>query len=69
MVAVSDSGGAIYRKEGFDYEKLSGCKREHGTVCEIGEKVSNKELLSLDIDILIPAALEGVITEENAGDV
>lgn len=69
IVAVSDSSGAVYNEYGFSHHELRDCKREHGTVCKIGDDISNKELLSLDVDFLIPAALEGVLTEENAGDV
>lgn len=69
VVAVSDSGGATYKQDGFNYEDLTTCKREHGTVCKIGEKISNQELLSLEVDFLVPAALENVVTEENAENI
>lgn len=69
VVAVSDSGGATYMDEGFDHGRLKDCKRDHGSVCKIGEKISNEELLSLDVDFLVPAALENVITEENADNI
>lgn len=69
VVAISDSSGAIYNEYGFSHHELKDCKRDHGTVCKIGENISNQELLSLDVDFLIPAAIEGVITESNAGEV
>lgn len=69
VVAVSDSEGAVYQENGFDYSELVNCKREQGTVCRIGEEISNEDLLSLDVDFLIPAAIENVITGGNAGDV
>lgn len=69
VVAVSDSSGATYSEEGFDHTELKECKRTHGTVCKTGEEISNEELLSLDVDFLLPAALERVITGENASDV
>jgi len=69
VVAVSDSSGAVYKEYGFSHHELRDCKRDHGTVCRVGNDISNKELLSLDVDFLIPAALEGVINEENAGNV
>ncbi len=69
VVAVSDSSGAVYESEGFSHEELTECKREHGTVCKIGDGISKEELLTLDVDFLVPAALEGVITEENARDI
>ncbi len=69
VVAVSDSGGATYNEEGFSFNELKECKRDHGTVCKMGENISNEELLGLDVDFLLPAALENVITEDNADDV
>lgn len=69
VVAVSDSGGAIYSEKGFGYQELVDCKRDRGTVCKVGNDLSNEELLGLDVDFLVPAAIENVITEENAGDV
>lgn len=69
VVAVSDSGGATYSEEGFSFNELKECKSDHGTVCKIGENISNEELLGLDVDFLLPAALENVITEDNADDV
>lgn len=76
IVAVSDSGGGIYREEGFDVPSLIRMKKEtkrvqavycEGSVCEIvpARTISNEELLALDVDILIPAALENVIREDN----
>ncbi|MFB6190281.1 MAG: Glu/Leu/Phe/Val dehydrogenase [Candidatus Nanohaloarchaea archaeon] len=69
VVAVSDAGGAIYKEKGFSYQELVDCKREEGTVCPAGDEISNDELLELNVDFLVPAAIENVITEENAGDV
>jgi len=69
VVAVSDSDGAIYNEDGFDYQELVDCKRDRGTVCKVGNHISNSEILELDVDFLIPAAIENVITEENAGDI
>ena len=66
VVAASDSSGATYREEGLSFNELKECREEHGTVCKIGENISNEELLELDVDFLVPAAIEGVITEENA---
>jgi glutamate dehydrogenase/leucine dehydrogenase len=66
VVAVSDSSGATYKENGFSYQELTECRQEKGTVCKIGEQISNEGLLSLDVDFLIPAAIENVITEENA---
>jgi glutamate dehydrogenase (NAD(P)+) len=69
IVAVSDSTGAIYRPEGFDPSAILSWKQEHHSVTGFpGTKdISNAELLELDCDILIPAALENQITARNAG--
>ena len=78
IVAASDSKGAIYSPGGFDVESLYQQKQEtrklegvycDGSVCELvdHERITNEELLELDVDLLIPAALEGVIHEGNAG--
>ena len=69
VVAASDSSGATYDEEGFSFSELKECREEQGTVCKAGERISNEELLTLDVDFLIPAAIEGVITEENAGEI
>lgn len=77
IVAVSDSRGGIYRPEGFDVPSLVRIKEEtrriravycNGALCEEvkAESVSNEELLELDVDLLIPAALENQITAKNA---
>ena len=69
IVAVSDSTGAIYRPEGFDPNAVLAWKKEHQSVCGFpGTKdVTNEELLELDCEVLIPAALENQITAANAG--
>ena len=66
VIGTSDSSGAIKDDKGLKYDSLRNCKRDHGTVCRIGQEISNDELLALDVDFLIPAAIENVITEENA---
>ncbi|MEN7972946.1 MAG: Glu/Leu/Phe/Val dehydrogenase [Verrucomicrobiota bacterium] len=77
IVAVSDSRGGIYRPEGFDIPNLIRTKEEtrqvkavycDGALCRntTADNLTNKELLKLDVDILIPAALENQITTENA---
>ncbi|MBU0660888.1 Glu/Leu/Phe/Val dehydrogenase [Patescibacteria group bacterium] len=69
IVAVSDSKGAIVNMEGLAIDVLSQHKQETGSVIsfEGTETISNEEILELDVDILIPAALEHVITKENVG--
>jgi len=77
IVAISDSKGGIYSPEGFDVESIYEEKQRSRviravycdqSVCEIvaHDGISNEDLLSLDVDILIPAALEGVINQNNA---
>lgn len=68
IVAVSDSEGAIYDKKGLDYKKLVDVKKSKGKVQAYpgAEKMSNEQLLELDVDVLIPAALENQITGKNA---
>src|SRR4029453_2885264 len=61
---VSDSQGGIHRDEGFDVPSLVTNKTDTRTVG--AESIPNEEALEVGVDLLIPAALEGVITEENA---
>lgn len=67
IVAVSDSRGGIYDPNGIDIEKISMLK-DTSSIREYGEAyvISNEALLELDVDILVPAALENVITAANA---
>ncbi len=67
IVAVSDSKGGIYKTEGLDPEDVMRVKRETGSVINYPgvQRVSNEEILELEVDILVPAALENVITMEN----
>lgn len=69
VVAVSDSSGTAYDENGLSYENLVKCERKHGEVCPAGEKLSRDKILELDVDFLIPAAIEGVINEETVEDV
>ncbi|MAG16222.1 glutamate dehydrogenase [Candidatus Woesearchaeota archaeon] len=79
VVALSDSRGAIYNKSGFSPEKTMTCKLEKGTIADCysvgsvvsdkGKLITNEELLELDVDILIPAALGNQITLKNADNV
>ncbi len=69
VVAVSDSHGGIYNKDGLNIDRVLQVKKEKGRVSEYDgpcEKVSNEELLELPVDILVPAALENQITKDNA---
>ena len=71
IVAVSDLGGGLFASDGLPFPDLFEHAREHRTIQGLGagERISNADLLTLDCDILIPAALGGAITEENARQV
>ena len=80
VVAVSDSQGGIYAKNGLDIPSVRQFKESNksvkavyceGSVCNIVEHdvISNEALLTLDVDVLIPAALENQITAENAKEI
>jgi glutamate dehydrogenase (NAD(P)+) len=67
VVAVSDSQGGVYDKKGLAVDAVIAAKQKKGSVTAArGEKISNEELLELPVDVLVPAALEGVITRRNA---
>ena len=69
IVAVSDVSGGYYRPEGLDIPQMLHYAREHQFSLKgypLAERVSNEDLLELDVDLLIPAALGGVITADNA---
>ena len=68
VVAVSDSKGGIYNPDGLNPEAVMEHKRKTRSVVGYpgARNISNEELLELDVTILVPAAIEGVITEKNA---
>ncbi len=69
FVAVSDSKGGIRNWDGLDPEEVLAHKRETGSVINFpgAENITNEELLELEVTVLFPAALENVITSQNAG--
>ncbi|MDX9820769.1 MAG: Glu/Leu/Phe/Val dehydrogenase [Syntrophales bacterium] len=71
VVAVSDSKGGIYKAEGLDPEAVGKHKAKTGSVVNFpGSKpLSNEALLELDVDILLPSAMEGMITGANASKI
>ena len=71
VVAVSDSTGGIHNAAGLDIARVIAWKKEHGTVQGFpgAIDVSSSDVLTVDCDILIPAALENQITADNADDV
>ncbi len=70
-IGCSDSRGGIHSPDGFDPDEALAHKKETGSVVGLPgtEEVSNEELLSLECDVLIPAALENQIRADNADDV
>ena len=71
VVAVSDSSGGVYDPDGFDARAAKDHKNETGSVngfAGASEEITNEELLTLDVDLLIPAALENAIDEAIAQD-
>lgn len=76
IVAVSDTKGGVYVSDGLAVETTLSCKKEKGmvagcyckgSVCDVkyGRSITNEQLLELSVDILVPAALENVINEDN----
>jgi glutamate dehydrogenase/leucine dehydrogenase len=68
VIAVSDSTGGIHNPAGLDINRVVAWKAEHGTVVGFpgSKEVSNAEILEIECDVLIPAALENQITAANA---
>ncbi len=68
VVAVSDKSGAIVNPKGLDIQDVIAWAREHRHLAGYprADKISNEELLTIDCDVLLPAALENVITSKNA---
>ncbi len=71
VVAASDSSGGVYHPNGIDPQAARKHKTETGTVSGYGDtkSLTNEEVLTLDVDLLVPAALENAIDRELAGDV
>ena len=71
VVAVSDSKGVIFSKKGLDVEKLLEVKKKTGSVVNYkpGNVLPNKDIFSLEVDMLIPSALPDVIRKDNVNKV
>ncbi len=71
LIAVSDSRGGVINRGGIDPEKIVAYKLETGKVTGFPgtEPITNEALLELDVDIMYPSALEGVITAKNAKNI
>ena len=69
VVGISDHTAAIYDPKGIDVAAADDTSSQHGTlmIFPLGERVDPKEFLTLPCDVLVPAAVERVISEENAG--
>ena len=71
VIAVSDINGGIHNPNGLNVPALLDYQQEHGTIAGFpdAERITNDELLTLPCDVLIPAAMEGQITSDNANDI
>ncbi|MGC8960843.1 MAG: Glu/Leu/Phe/Val family dehydrogenase [Candidatus Bathyarchaeia archaeon] len=71
IIAVTDVGGGVYNPDGLNTSKLKAHEKITGSVAGFPDAhpLTNEELFSLECDILVPAALENVITSHNAGDI
>lgn len=70
IVALSDSKVGLYDPNGLDPQKVFAYKKEHGSLAGFGGKeIAPNDILFLPVDVLVPAALEAVITKENADQV
>ncbi len=71
IVALSDSKGGIYNKQGIDLAAAEEHKKQTGALKDLpgAENITNEQLLELDIAVLVPAALENVLTDDNANNI
>jgi glutamate dehydrogenase (NAD(P)+) len=71
IVAVTDWKGGVYNPAGLDIDKMIEFSKQHKTIDGFpgGEPIENEQLFSLDVDVLVPAALENQITEDNASSI
>lgn len=71
VVAITDRHGGIHNSKGIDACRLNDQIKDGGLITDYsdGDSIDNEELYSLPVDVLIPAALEGVITENNVGNI
>jgi glutamate dehydrogenase (NAD(P)+) len=71
VVAIGDRTGALYNANGIDVDDAIVYVKEHKTLegYDKGDQLTNDELLTLDVDVLVPAALENVITRKNAPNI
>lgn len=71
VIAISDSSGGIFNKQGINIVEAEKIKESGKSVVEIknGQKINNQEILQLEVDILIPAALDNQLVVENANQI
>lgn len=72
VVAISDHTCAIYNERGIDIDKALSYSRSNNNTLKGftgGDEISNADLLTLDVDVLVPAAIQGVITKDNAPNI
>src|ERR1700712_946445 len=71
IVAIGDRAGAVYDAHGIDVTKAIAHVKKHKSLegFDGGDRLTNEELLTLDVDVLVPAALENVITRKNAANI
>jgi glutamate dehydrogenase (NAD(P)+) len=71
VVALSDSKGGIYNESGLNVESVLAFKKQNGSLKDFAgsKNITNAELLELPVEVLVPAALENVLTADNAGKV
>jgi glutamate dehydrogenase (NAD(P)+) len=71
IVAVSDKSGGVYNAKGLDIASVQAWVKEKRFLSGYpkGQGITNDQLLTCDCDVLVPAALENVITSKNAGDI
>jgi glutamate dehydrogenase (NAD(P)+) len=71
IVAVTDWKGGVYNEKGLDIPKMIDHMQQHNTIDGFsgGEPIDNARLFALDVDVLVPAALENQITAQNAGSI
>lgn len=71
IVGITDSKGGVYNAQGLDLTQLELHKKTTGVLQDFpnAQNIQNEELLALNVDVLVPCALEGVLTQENAKNV
>jgi glutamate dehydrogenase (NAD(P)+) len=71
IIAIGDRSGGVHNPNGIDVDDAVGWVKEHKSLegYNKGERISNEQLLTLEVDVLVPAALENVITTKNAADI